>query len=137
MTREIDNLIQTGVLQRSNKMDVEALLNPTKELAALDTTSDVEIYQAVINSAKAQEDALPNGGDDDIDDSDDADPNPCPTCREVHQAVQVFNKYLNYSSDPMPRKQESLKNSFQSKMRPDELKLMTDSKLTDYFTTYS
>jgi len=43
------------------------------------------------------EHALANGGDDDIDNN--ADIEPCPTRREVLQAVAIINKYLNHKNN--------------------------------------
>ena len=55
-----------GALQKTNQMDIESLLNPAGRFHILTETSDIEIYQAVINAINAceDEDMEINGGDD-------------------------------------------------------------------------
>ena len=72
----LDDLVSTGVLQKDNRMDIEALLNPVEESQAMDGTTDEEIYRAVLAAKKAQELAEVNQGDDDPEDVCLLHPNP-------------------------------------------------------------
>ena len=47
----IEELISTGVLQKENWMDINALLNPAEEIhLIMEETSDEQIYQAVMDA---------------------------------------------------------------------------------------
>jgi hypothetical protein len=43
----LDDLVSTGALQASNRMSIEALLNPEGESQAMEETTDEEICQTV------------------------------------------------------------------------------------------
>jgi hypothetical protein len=88
----LDGLVSRGILQKSNRMDIEALLNPIEESQAIDKTTDEEIYSAVQNAREAQELAEVNGGDDDVDD--------ILSRREVLKATSLINRYINAVDDP-------------------------------------
>ena len=110
LNHALDELESTGVLQASNRMNIEALLNPADESRVMDETTDKEICQAVLDARRAQEEGLINGGDDDVD--DDASVELCPTHREVLQAASVINKYTDTLKDPIARKLEGVLASF-------------------------
>ena len=70
-------------------MNIEALLNPSAKAQNLDETTDEEICQAVQDARKAEyevTDSRDCRSDDEV---------PCPTCREVLQAVSVINSYVS------------------------------------------
>jgi hypothetical protein len=46
----LDELVSTGALQVSNRMDIEALLNPADKSHVIDETTDKEICQAVLDA---------------------------------------------------------------------------------------
>ena len=127
----LDELVSTGALQASNRMDIEALLNPADESHVIDETTDEEICQAVLDARKAQEEGPINGGDNDVD--DDAPVEPCPTRREVLQAAAVINKYIDGVDDPSARKLEGILASFKRQMRLEMSSSMNSTHLTDYF----
>jgi hypothetical protein len=133
LTRALDDLESTGVLQPSNRMDIEALLNPVDELPqVMEETTDEEICQAVLDAKKAQEAGLINGGDDDVDDDPSAI-EPCPTHREVLQAASVINKYIDTLNDPIARSLEGVLASFRYQMWLEMSCSMKSTHLTDYF----
>lgn len=127
----LDELVSTGVLQASNRMDIEGLLNSADESHVIDETTDEEICQAVLDARKAQEEGPINGGDNDID--NDAPVEPCPTRREVLQAASVINKYIDSVDDPVARKLEGILASFKRQMRLEMSFSMNSTQLTDYF----
>ena len=92
----LDDLVSTGALQRDNRMNIEALLNPAAEAQNLDEMTDEEICQAVQDARKAEYEATDSG-----DHSDDEAP--CPTRREVLQAVSVINSYVDNLDDAIAR----------------------------------
>ncbi|KAF8218789.1 hypothetical protein L208DRAFT_1419414, partial [Tricholoma matsutake] len=127
----LDKLVSTGVLQASNRMDIEGLLNSADKSHVIDETMDEEICQAVLDAQKAQEEGPINGGDNDID--DDAPVEPCPTCRKVLQAASVINKYIDSVDDPVACKLEGILASFKHQMRLEMSFSMNSTQLTDYF----
>jgi hypothetical protein len=46
----LDELVSMGVLQASNRMDIDTLLNPVDESRVMDETTDEEIYQAIMDT---------------------------------------------------------------------------------------
>jgi hypothetical protein len=72
----LDDLVATGTLQRTNQMNIDALLNPASESNDLAETLDTDIYQAVINAIDACENMEINGGDDDLDNDIPIEPHP-------------------------------------------------------------
>ena len=110
--------------------NIEALLNPAGESHILTETSDLEIYQAVIDSIHARENIEINGGDD-VDDDGPVEPHP--TRREVLKAVSTIRKYTNNLNDPFVRNIEALLGSFTRQLRLEETRHMKNAVLTDFF----
>ena len=126
----LDELVTTGALQVRNRMDIEALLNPTGESHVLTETSDKEIYQAIIDSTSAHENIKINEGDG-VD--DDGPVEPRPTRHEVLKAVSTIKKYTNDLNDPFSQKIEALLGSFTGQLRLEETRHMKNAALTDFF----
>jgi len=126
----LDDLVATGALQKKNQMDIESLLNPDGESHVLTETSDVKIYQAVINAIEAHEN-IEIMGSDDIDDNIPLDPHP--TYCDVLKAVSTIHRYIDDLNDPIARKMEALLASFNMKLHLDESRSMKGIVLTDYF----
>jgi hypothetical protein len=126
----LDELVSTRVLQASNRMDIDTLLNPADK--SMDEATDKEIYQAVMVARQAQEDASINGGDDDVD--DDAFIDDCPTHREVLQATSLISRYLDGLHNPVAQKLETLLGTFGHQMRLDETQSLVSTHITDYFS---
>jgi hypothetical protein len=126
----LDDLVATGALQETNRMDIESLLNPLSESQILTETSDAEIYQAVMDAVHACENMEINGGDD-ID--KDTPPEPRPTRREVLKAVSTIGRYAADLNDPILRKIEGLLGLFNRKLSLEETRSMQATQLTDFF----
>ena len=75
----LDDLESTGALQATNRMSIEALLNPEGKRETMDESTDEEIYQAV----------------------DDGPVQTCPTIHEVLQAAATLNRYIDELDDPI------------------------------------
>jgi DDE superfamily endonuclease len=127
----LDNLELIGVLRKSNRMGVEALLNPIEESQVLDETSDEDICRAVLNARRAQENSQGNGGDDDAD--DDAEPEEIPSHQEVLRAVSIIDGYVAGVDDPIARKMEGLLHFFRKQLHFEAERNMIATSITDYF----
>ncbi|KAF5350390.1 hypothetical protein D9758_012458 [Tetrapyrgos nigripes] len=129
----LNALQATGALQRCNRMTIESLLNPGKELNCMDEDTDLDkgIYDAVQKSMEAQESAAINGGDDDVD--DDAPLQPRPSRREALQAVSVIQQFVRDMEDPYARKMEAILASFGRQTHLEETRNMVDTNITDFF----
>ena len=123
----LDDLVATGALQRTNRMDIESLLNPAGESHVLTETSDAEIYQAVVKAIEAHE----NIDGDDID--DDITLEPYPTQHDVLKAVSTIARYVGDWNDLIACKIEALLGSFNRQLRYDETRNMKNTVLTDFF----
>jgi hypothetical protein len=128
----LDDLVATGALQQTNRMDIESLLNPEGESHVLTETSDQEIYAAVMGAIKARENIDINGGDD-IEDGSHGHFDPRPTYRDALKAVSTIREYIEDLNDPIARKMEGLFMSFNMKIRSDESRGMRSTAITDFF----
>ena len=127
----LDDLESTGVLHKSNRMSLEALLNPTEESQVMDETTDEEICHAVQNARRADENLDRNGGDDDAD--DDAEPEAIPSRKEVLKAVSTISGYIAGLDKPIARKLESILHSFRQQLHLEAGRNMRATSITDYF----
>jgi len=129
----LDTLESTGSLQKEKRMDIETLLNPADESTIIDEVTDKDIYQAVMDLWEAQEHALANRGDDDIDHN--ANIKPCLTRREVLQAAAIINRYLNHENNSLAWKLDALLSSFKSSLHLQESINMRPTCITSYFSS--
>jgi hypothetical protein len=125
----IDNLVTTGALQKTNRMDIESLLNPEGESHVLTESSDTEIYQAVIDAIEACENIDINGGDD-VD--DDVPLKPHPTWCDVLKAVSTICRYTEDINKPIAQKVEAILGSFNSQICLNETKGMKNTIFTHF-----
>jgi hypothetical protein len=125
----LDDLVATGALQRSNRMDIKSLLNPEGESHVLTESSDVEIYQAVIDAIDACANMEANSGDD----VDDVPFVPRPTRRDVLKAASTITRYTEDMNEPIACKMEALLGAFNRQLRLDETRGMKDTRLTEFF----
>ncbi|KAG6916010.1 hypothetical protein DXG01_008820 [Tephrocybe rancida] len=58
-------------IKASKSLAIEELLNPIDEIECLHKSTDEDICKAVLNAQQAAQDALINGGNDDVDDNAD------------------------------------------------------------------
>jgi hypothetical protein len=129
----LNDLVATGALQKTNRMDIESLLNPAGESHDLDETSDTEIYQAVADAIIARENMEINGGDDGDESDDDTPAEPRPNRRDVLKAVSTIGRYIDDMNDPIARKIEALLGPLNMRLRVEETRSMKNSVLTDFF----
>ena len=126
----LDDLMITGALQATNRMDIEMLLNPVKESQNIQGTSDKEIFNAVMKCRNALE-VAPNAGGDDVDDTSPYES--IPSCREVLQAASVINQYVQNINDPLAHKVEAVFNSLGRQTRYESQSDKVDIRITDFF----
>ncbi|KAF9220445.1 hypothetical protein BS17DRAFT_787439 [Gyrodon lividus] len=125
----LDDLEATGVLQRSNQMDLAELLNPAAETHNIFEATDEDIYQAVMD-AKAAREANGEGNSDDV---DSGPVEPGSTRNEALQAALVVGKYIKDFDDPFVRKLESMLGLLGKRTGVLEIQTMKDTKLNGYF----
>ena len=125
----LDELERTGVLQHSNRMGISELLNPQDETFAVIKVADKDIFEAVMEARRAQEDE--NG---DIDDVDLVEP--VPTRVELLQAVSLITRYTRYNNNNNAylQKVDSIMASFAWQTRTIEVDNTTQTRLTSYFS---
>jgi hypothetical protein len=124
----LDALVETGALQRGNRMDIEALLNPADETALIDETTNIEIFEAVMGARKKREDGT---GSDDVDDPGTI--KPCPTPSEALRAISLITDYIDTINDPIARKLEGLLGSLSHQICMERSRGMKETAITDYF----
>ncbi|KAM6499428.1 hypothetical protein JOM56_004936, partial [Amanita muscaria] len=115
-----------GALQSSNRISIEALLNPAVE--AEDSTidlSDEEILQAVRDARE---------GDGEGEDEGEGDAKEVPSRKEVLQATAIINCFAEKLDDPVARKLEHILASFSRQIRLEAQRNMVATEITDYFT---
>lgn len=122
----LSELETRGVLQKSNRMDLNSLLNPAGEDALMDNSTDVEIFQAVMEQADGNVDL----------DAEMMEPTlPGPTRREALQAVSVLSKFLSDMDQPFARQLETQLSKLGRETRREEALCLKPTLLTDYFTS--
>ena len=82
----LDELESTGSLQHSNQIDISDLLNPADEAHFLSSTSDEDIFNAVMENKQAQE-----KGASDCNAIEEHLVDPIPTCAEAHRAALTLS----------------------------------------------
>jgi hypothetical protein len=65
----LDELENRRVLQASNRLSIESLVNPDSEKDIIDDLTEQDIYNAVVASRNAQKMGEINGGDDEVEDN--------------------------------------------------------------------
>ena len=129
----LDELEKTGALQSSNRMSLEALLNPVDESITITDTTDEEIFEAVMGAKKVREAAATAGiGDHDVD--DDAVVDAGPNRKEALQASLTLKKYVQGLDDAFARKLEGMLTSFGHQTRFVESQSLKPTLVTDYFS---
>jgi hypothetical protein len=100
----------TGALQRTNWMELAELLNPPNEAHGMNTVTDKDIFDAVMEAKKEQEEARRDdiGEEDSREDSEEL----TPTHAEVIHATLVLARATKDKKDPFLHKFESNPASF-------------------------
>ena len=126
----LDDLEERGVLQRSNRMDLNEILNLAVESDhnIFDAT-DEDIYHAVMDANEVRE----RSGDS-SDDPDTVAVKQVTTRKEALQGAMAILNYLGTWDDPFARQVEVIMGSFGRKTRALEMQGMRDDKITTYFS---
>ncbi|KAI6027857.1 hypothetical protein BKA83DRAFT_4014779, partial [Pisolithus microcarpus] len=123
-------LESSGVLQHTNRMNITELLNPAAESHNIFDTTDMDIYNVVMDAQKVHEPSAVLG----TSNNDDEEPvKPAPTCKEALQAALLLRKYTKGLDDPCARKVESVLSTFGQMTCMKESRSMRESKITSYF----
>ncbi|KAG6838250.1 hypothetical protein C0991_000713 [Blastosporella zonata] len=130
----LDDLEATGALQRANRMAIEDILNPIKEINCEFESSDEDICRAVLDTRKAREDMLINGGDDDVDDNADSLAMDTLSHKEFLRLSASITTHLHGMNDLTARRIEADLAAISRQMRRLELDNMGPTQITDYFT---
>ncbi|KAF8811887.1 hypothetical protein BYT27DRAFT_7183490 [Phlegmacium glaucopus] len=125
----LDELVAIGALEEQNRMNIEEFLNPVEESHVFTESTDLDIYNAVMEAVEARRNFEINGGDDG---DDDGDIEPQPSRREVLQAASVISRYSAYINHPIAREMEAILESFKRIIRLEEAQKMKDSVLKDF-----
>jgi hypothetical protein len=127
----LDALEERQVLQRINRMSINALVHPENERDSEQAT-DKDIYDAVIASRSAQDASDATGGDDDVDDN--ADPVIRPTRREALSAAATLQSFVTTLGDTYARQLDALLATFGRQTQLEATNAMLDTTITDFFT---
>ena len=125
----LDELENTGALQRSNRMDLLELLNPANEAHGMNEVTDKDIFDAVMEAREQEVECHIDIGADTM-----ANTEPTPTHTEVLQVTLMLSRFTKDKNDTFIREFESMLALFRKWTRADSMKKMVDSKLTSYFT---
>lgn len=130
----LDDLVPTGALQNSNRMSIDALLNPADELNILDDTTEDSIFDAVMDSRMVSG----SQGDDisklDMLRADSLAGEVGPTQKEALQAAIILEKYMQHINDPFACKLEGMLGSFGQQTHLSGFQNMRPTLVTDYFS---
>jgi hypothetical protein len=125
----LDELQRLGVLQQSNRMDLEHLLNPIEEQNYMMVElSNQDICDAVLK-AMASEDA----NADNPDDEDEVVVRPRPTRSKALEAISTIQGYVEDIDSPYARKVEDMLASFGRQTRVEGITAAQETKITDFF----
>jgi hypothetical protein len=127
LTSTLDELEQAGVLQCSNQMDISELLNPPDEAFAVSKATDMDIFEAVMEAKRVQEDT--NGH---INDDNPVEPDP--TQAELLQAVLLITQYTKDKDNTYLQKVDSVMASFAWQTHTLGIDNTTQTKITSYFS---
>jgi len=106
----LDELENIGALQRSNRMELEEILNPPGEAGGIDASTDEDIFDAVMEARRGE-------GCHDGDDTDtDILLDPTPTRAEALQAALTIIRYIKDKDGAYFRELESVLAEFVSEL---------------------
>lgn len=125
----MDQLQNTGVLQASNRMDINFLVNPPEENPNIDCADETEIFKTVMEARAAREAMDTNGGDD----VDEEPISETPSPSDVQKAASTIAAYLLASEEPYARKLEGLLGQMRRDLRLNETRALKPTKVTDFF----
>ena len=121
-----------GALQHSNRISLLDLLNPADEAHFLSTTTDKDIFNAVMEARQAQE-GCQSSQDELGDISKDILVDPIPTCAKALRAAKTLSRYIRGEVDPFLQQLDLSLVKFGQRTRTLEMKNMRATKITSYF----
>ncbi|KAF9442026.1 hypothetical protein P691DRAFT_682395, partial [Macrolepiota fuliginosa MF-IS2] len=122
----LDNLEAIGVLQKTNCMSIDSLLNPPDEQCTMDESTEEAILEAIMKAHATQE---TTGGDDDKDNP----PPPPPQTRELLQASSTIHRYLAMTNHSFSRQMGHWLISFNHTVCLEQAATMRDARLGGFF----
>ncbi|KAH0589879.1 hypothetical protein H2248_000070 [Termitomyces sp. 'cryptogamus'] len=136
--RALSHLENLGVLQHSNRMAINELLNPVTEDKMCNNETEKEIkrdiYAAVVERREAEQNREKNGGDV-LDDDDEAiSEKPSPSRREALSAASTLLTYISDVDQPYARKLEGILANFGHQTRLEEFQSLRPTTLAEFFT---
>ncbi|KAF9246107.1 hypothetical protein BU15DRAFT_12651, partial [Melanogaster broomeanus] len=96
---------KTGILQRTNRVDVNEHLDLAVEGHQVFEETDEDIQEAVMDAKRVREESAESG---DVDGESDAHVEPTPTRKEALQAVLLLQRYTIHLNDPFARELEKM-----------------------------
>ena len=128
----LNDLVATGALQKDNWMDIESLLNPEGKSHVMTESTDLEIYQDVMDAKAARENLEINGGDN-LDGGTPIESQP--SHRNVLNAMYTISKYLSDINDPNTRKIEALLSELNRNIWCEQTRDLRSTTILDFFTS--
>ncbi|KAJ3544961.1 hypothetical protein NMY22_g2609 [Coprinellus aureogranulatus] len=129
LTDALDQLQSTGVLQPSNRMEIDLLLSPPDENPNVDHADVQEIFETVMEAKAAREALDINGGDD----AEEEPLSDVPSPAEVQKAISTITSHLLASDEPYARKLEGLLSQMRRDLRLEQTRALRSTKVTDFF----
>ncbi|KIK76026.1 hypothetical protein PAXRUDRAFT_18499 [Paxillus rubicundulus Ve08.2h10] len=126
----LNTLEKTGLLQHTNQMDINKLLNPAVKVHQVFEETDEDIYEAVMDAKRVWEESAKSG---EVDVESDAPVEPAPMCNKALQAALLLQKYMRDLDDPFAHKLEMMLGLFGRKMCTATMQNTKDTELTNYF----
>ncbi|KAG6900129.1 hypothetical protein C0993_002474 [Termitomyces sp. T159_Od127] len=115
VTDSLSQLEQLRVLQPTNRMALQELLNPVNKNVMHDGGSETEIFQAVMEHVEREE--------------------PKPAHREALKAASTLQAYVADMNEPFAREMEVILAKFGCQTCLDEFKSYQPTAITDYLAT--
>ena len=125
----LDQMQSRGIIQRSNRVDLEDLVNHPGEQILIDLTTDEELKEAALSRRANEQDMDINGGDNGNEESISL----VPTRRDALAAASTLRLFVHHNEGEFSRKLEVLLASFGRNTRLEETYSLQDTEITQYF----
>ena len=119
------------ILQHTNHLNLEDLLNPEPEKKVIEHATDEDIYNTVVASQLAEENMDLVGGADDKD--NDAEILPHPSRKKALAVAATLERYISVLEKPYTRRLEGLLMSFGLQTHFEQTQSMVTTQITDHF----
>ena len=114
----LDTLVETGAIQKHNRMDIEELPNLVEETELIDETTDEEIFREVIDELEGHQNSEIMGG------NDSGPTKSCPTATEALQAILLITNYTDTINDSIAWKLEGVLRCFRHQIHLEKPRAM-------------